>query len=207
MATDLLEPPATQGRLLDVRRRITVEEYHRLIDSGILGPDPRVELLEGVIVEKMTEKTAHVQGTDLLDDFLHRHLPGGCGYFASMGNPLTIEDRDGEPEPDGMVVRGEIRDFTNRRRTPADAALVAEISDTSYNYDRYDKWTTYAASRVPVYWIVDLNHRKLEIHTEPTGDAKTARYARSRIYGPDDEAALVLDGREIARFLVREILP
>jgi Uma2 family endonuclease len=29
----------------------TVEEYHRMIDAGILTPDDKVELLEGKIIE------------------------------------------------------------------------------------------------------------------------------------------------------------
>ena len=91
-----------------------------------------------------------------------------------MGNPVTIEDRDGEPEPDAMVFRGSIRDYAGRQRTPAEAALLAEVSDTSYDYDRYAKWVTYAAARVPVYWIIDLNRRQLEVHTEPTGQGEAA---------------------------------
>ncbi len=149
MAIELLEEPRTQGRLFDFRHRITVEEYHRMIDAGVFGPEPRVELLEGVIVEKMTKKPPHVLATDLLDELLHHLLPRGSGYAISMGNPVTIEDRDGEPEPDAMVMRGRLRDYTGRRRTPADAALVIEVSQTSYHYDRYDKWVTYAAAVFP----------------------------------------------------------
>jgi Uma2 family endonuclease len=162
--------------------------------------------LEGVIVEKVTKKPPHIIATDLLDERLHHLVPRGCGYFVTMGNPVTIEDRDGEPEPDAGVYRGSIRDVASRPRTPADAALLIEVSDTSYNYDRYTKWVTYAAARVPVYWIVDLNRRRLEVHTEPTGEGEAAVYARTQIFGPDDELPLILDGREVGRFPVREIL-
>jgi hypothetical protein len=60
---------------------------------------------------------------------------------------------------------------------------------------------------VPIYWIVDIGRRRLEIHSEPAGQAETAYYGLTQILGQDDEVALVLDGREIARFAVREILP
>ena len=108
-----------------------------------------------------------------------------------MGNPVTIEDRDGEPEPDAGVYRGSIRDVADRPRTPAEAALLAEVSHSSYDYDRYAKWVTYAAARVPVYWIVDLNRRRLEVHTEPTGQGEDAVYCphadlRPRRRGPAD---------------------
>jgi Uma2 family endonuclease len=213
MTIAVIEQPKIEGEprpwssLMEMRHRITVEEYHRMLDSGSLGPEPKVELLEGVIVEKMTKKPPHVIATDLLDDLLHHLLPRGCGYFVTMGNPVTIEDRDGEPEPDAGVFRGTIRDFVGRRRTPSDAALLAEVSDTSYGYDRYTKWVTYAAVRVPVYWILDLNRRQLEVHTEPTGEGEAAVYTRTQIFGADDEVSLILDGREVGRFPVREILP
>ena len=150
MATAVIEQPKIESEpkplssLFEMRHRITVEEYHRILDSGVFGPEPKVELLEGVIVEKMTKKPPHVHATDLLEDLLHHLLPRGCGYFVSMGNPVTIEDRDGEPEPDAGVFRGSIRDFGDRQHTPAEAALLAEVSHTSYDYDRYAKWVTYA---------------------------------------------------------------
>jgi Uma2 family endonuclease len=195
------------GSLLDFRHRITVEEYHRMTDAGVFGPEPRVELLEGVLIDKMTKNPPHILATDLLGEFLHHLLPRGSGYCISMGNPVTIEDRDGEPEPNAMILRGSLRDYTGRRRTPADASLVIEVANTSYNYDRYNKWVTYAGARVPIYWIVDLGRRRLEIHSEPAGQGETAYYGLTQILGQDDEVALVLDGREIARFAVREILP
>ena len=207
MATDLLEEPKTQCSLFDVRHRVTVEEYHQMLEAGVFGPEPHVELLEGVIVDKMTKKPPHVLATDLLEAFLHELLPRGSGYCISMGNPVTIEDRDGEPEPDVTVLRGKLRDYTGRRRTPADAALLIEVSDTSYHYDRHVKWVTYAAVRVPVYGILDLKARRLEVHTEPRGEGEDSVYTRTQLYGPDDEVPLVLDGRAVARFAVKEILP
>lgn len=191
--------------LLDIRRRITVDEYHRIIESGALGEEPRVELLEGVIVRKMAKNPPHNLACDLIQYLLMRLLPPGC--FVSMGTSMTIEERQGEPEPDAMILRGEMRDYSGRRRTPADASLVVEVSDTTYKVDRSVKWSLYAASGVPVYWIVDVSRKRLEIHSEPTGQGETAAYAKVSILGPDDEVPLVLDGREIGRFLLREIMP
>jgi Uma2 family endonuclease len=213
MTTAVIDQPTVEsaatrgGSLMEARRRITVEEYHRIVDSGAFGPEPRVELLEGVIVEKTNKTPSHIIATDLVGDLFHHLVPQGSGYFTTMGNPVTIEDRNSEPEPDAGIYRGSIRDALARPRTPADAALLTEVSDTSYNYDRYAKWVTYAAARVSVYWIVDLRRRQLEIHTEPTGEGEAAVYARTQILGPDDEVTLTLDGREMGRFLVKEILP
>lgn len=205
MATDTQTDVSASAVLMERRHRITVAEYHRMLESGSLGDEPRVELLEGVILDKMTKDPPHVIATDLIDDLLHLLLPPG--YFVSMGNPVTIEERDSEAEPDAQVFRGTPRDYAGRRRTQRDAALVIEVSDTSYRVDRGQKWITYAAAGIPVYWVVDLNRRVLEVHSEPAGAGDAARYARSQTFGPDDEAPIVLDGREAARFAVRDILP
>lgn len=191
--------------LLAQRRRITVEEYHLMGDLGLLGEGRRCELIEGVIVDKMTKNPPHVLATDLIGEIFHRLVP--IGFFVSMGNPLTVVERDSEPEPDAQILRGSPRDFLNRRRTQRDAALVVEVADSSYRIDRKSKWSTYAAAGVPIYWLLDLNRRRLEVHTGPIGDGRTGRYETTQLLGPDDEATIVLDGREVARFFVRDILP
>jgi Uma2 family endonuclease len=190
---------------MERRRRISVEEYHRMLDSGVFGPEPKVELLEGVIVRRTVSSPSHSVSCDLIPCVLKDQRP--TGHFVSRRSPLTIRNRNSEPEPDVSVLRGAIRDYTDRERTAADAALLIEVSDASYDYDRYAKWVTYAASRVPVYWILDLNRRQLEVHTEPTDEGEDAVYARTQVFGHDDKVPLILDGREVGRFAVKEILP
>jgi Uma2 family endonuclease len=126
-----------------------------------------------------------------------------------MSNPITLEERNSEPEPDASVLRGQARDYKDRRRTPTDAAVVIEVAETSYPLDRHQKSVIYAASNVPVYWIVDLNRRRLEVFTDPVAEppGSAAYFAQTRVYLEAEEVLLVLDGREVARFAVREILP
>lgn len=33
------------------RRRFTLDEYHRMTDAGVFGPEDRLELIEGEIIE------------------------------------------------------------------------------------------------------------------------------------------------------------
>jgi Uma2 family endonuclease len=201
LAATAFEPPS----LLDIRHRITVAEYHRMAKAEIFGPEARIELIEGLLVQKVLKTPVHAVTTDLIGALFHRLLVPG--FFITRATPLTIEERDSEPEPDAMVIRGAIRDYANRPRTPADAALVIEVADTSYRTDRFTKYAIYAAAKVPIYWIVDLNRSRLELHTEPRGEGETAHYAQTRLLDPTDEVPLVLDGREVARFAVRDILP
>src|SRR5262249_49153929 len=154
------------------------------------------------------EGPAHSASCDLIEDLLHRLVP--AGFFASMGHPLTIRDGGSEPVPDAMVLRGSIRDYAERRRTPADAALVIEVSDSSLNDDRTWKKAVYAAAGVPVYWVVNLPDRVLEVYRNPVaarGNGAATYETAEPPKSARSQARLVLDGREVARFRVAEILP
>jgi hypothetical protein len=199
--TPLPLPPKVEDPLFARRHRITVEEYHRMADAGIFGPEPRFELIEGVIVEKMTKNPPHTLATQQLETILHRIVP--AGWFVTAGNPVRIPALDTEPEPDLQVVRGQPRDHQGRHE-PRDVGLLIEVSDTSYTYDRHTKWPIYATARIACYWILDLNRRVLEVHTDPTPQGW---YGSSRTLGPDDAAAIELDGHEVGRVAVRDILP
>lgn len=42
-----------------LRRKFTVEQYHKMIESGILTEDERVELIRGEIIEMSPIGTKH----------------------------------------------------------------------------------------------------------------------------------------------------
>ena len=181
--------------------RLSVDQYHQIAQAGIIHSGAPVELIEGLLVRKMTIKPPHSACCDALRHLIDRGLPDG--WYVSSDNPLNLAALDSEPEPDVKVVRGSYRDFFQRQPAPEDCAIVIEVSDSSYHYDRQVKWALYAAAGVPVYWIVDLNRGALEIHAEPSAEG----YRALAVLGPADEAPIVLDGREVARLRVAEILP
>ncbi|WP_165230455.1 Uma2 family endonuclease [Aquisphaera insulae] len=193
--------------LMASRHRITLEEYRRMAEAGVLGLEPKVELIEGMLVEKMTKNPPHNLACDLIQEVLSAFMP--AGYFVSMATSMTIDDRQGEPEPDAWVLRGTRRDYAGRARTPADSALVVEVAESSYGLDRGVKAAVYASCAIPIYWIVDLNRRRLEVLTKPAPirEGAPAAYEDVRVFEADDEVPLVLDGREVGRLVVREILP
>ena len=47
--------------VLDRQRRLSVGDYHRMIETGILDEDDRVELIEGVIVERTPQEPKHAK--------------------------------------------------------------------------------------------------------------------------------------------------
>lgn len=183
--------------------RVSVEQYLEMIRADILRDEDRVELLEGVIVAKMTRHPSHVLATRLILDALG-HIPLN-GWFVAKEDP--IQTRDSVPEPDCSVIRGAIRDYALRHPGLGDMALVVEVAESSLARDRGAKMRIYARAAIPVYWLINLNDRRVEVYTDPTGPADHPTYRQGWAFGPEDELPVILDGREVARIAVRDLLP
>lgn len=184
--------------------RLSVGQYHRMAEAGILSGNDPVELLEGLLVTKMTKNPPHIIATELVQLALVQAVPNG--WFVSMQNPVTLFATDSEPEPDAKIVRGNPRDYLGRKPGPEDVPLVVEVADTSYP-DDLEKRRTYAGAGIPVYWILNLKLQRLEAHSDPVGPASDASYLTIQIYEHNDEVPLWLGGREAARIRVRDLLP
>ncbi|MEO6809299.1 MAG: Uma2 family endonuclease [Isosphaeraceae bacterium] len=184
--------------------RLRVGQYPRMAEAGICSGDDSVELLEGLLVTKMNKNPPHIITTELVQLALVQAVPGG--WCVSMQNPVSLFASDSEPEPDAKIVRGHPRDYQGRKPGPEDVALVVEVADASY-LDDLEKRRTYANAAIPVYWILNLNRRRLEVHTDPTGPSPLPLYRTVQTFGPDVEISLWLDGREAARILVGDLLP
>jgi len=182
--------------------RLSVEKYHEMIRQGILTENDRFELLDGILVRKMTINPPHALATELLREVLNGVLPEG--WHVKSQRPLTLAAS--EPEPDGMVVRGKLRDYGDRHPSPSEVALVIEVADATLATDRTLKMALYAQAGIPVYWIVNLIDRRIEVYTEPTG-AERPTYAAPRDYGPGDEVPLVIAGKDVHHVPVNDLLP
>lgn len=90
--------------------QLSVEQYHQMIQTGILTEDDPVELLEGWLIPRMPKNPPHCLSTELAREAIAKLLPSG--FFVSGQEPLTTDDS--EPEPDVMVVRGARRDYVYR---------------------------------------------------------------------------------------------
>jgi Uma2 family endonuclease len=183
--------------------RLSVAQYHAMGEHGILGEDDPVELLEGLLVRKMTKYRPHTLTTGLVRRALEGLLP--TGWYVESQEPITTVES--EPEPDAMIVRGEPRDLRDRQPGPAEVVLVVEVADSTLATDRGAKKRVYARAGILVYWIANLVDGRFEVYTEPSGPAEHPDYRLRQEYGPDDEIPVVLDGNEVGRLLVRELLP
>jgi Uma2 family endonuclease len=174
-----------------------------MIQAGILTDEDPVELLEGWLVVKMGRNPPHSVSTCLLGDALGKAVT--ASWYIRVQEPVTTADS--EPEPDLTVARGEPRQYVNRHPGPQDLGLLVEVADASLARDRGPKKQLYAEARVPVYWIVNLIDRQIEVYTDPSGPAAQPDYRQRRDYGPVDEVPVVIDGQEIGRIALRDVLP
>ena len=133
------------------QRRFTVEEYHRMAETGILGPDERVELVRGVIREMSPKNWAHVMAAKSVYDLPRDALRGQASVYQEA--PLVAEGIDSEPEPDVLVCSNPDEWAYRSRRTKP--LLVIEVADSSLEYDLAEKASLYAEAGVPEYWVVN----------------------------------------------------
>jgi Uma2 family endonuclease len=147
------------------RRRFTVHDYHRMGEAGILHEDDRVELIEGQIVEMAAIGTRHFACVNGLTRLLVRGV--GDAAIVSVQNPVRLDEHT-EPQPDLTVLR--VRDYRDSLPMPEDVLLLIEVSDTTLAYDRGVKLPLYARAGIREVWIVDLQGRVIERHTEASAN-------------------------------------
>ena len=184
-------------------RRFTVDEYHVMIRHGILTEDDDIELLDGYLVHKMSRNPPHDAALQLLQATVAPCLPTSWCLRAQSAVTLATS----EPEPDGAVVRGNARTYVSRHPTSHDVGVIAEIADSTLDSDRLDKGPLFAAANIPYYWIINLVDRQVEVYTSPSGPIADPAYAQRTDYRAGDQVPLILDGVEVARIPVQELLP
>jgi Uma2 family endonuclease len=201
MATALQQLPESPSRRLWMHS-FTVAEYHQMIRYGILDEDDNVELLEGFVVKKMAHNPPHdaavtrIQrrfGRVLSDDWIIRIQ-------------CAVTTKDSVPEPDVVVADGPEENYYTRHPGPPDIFLLVEVSDSSLEEDREVKGPLYARAKIPIYWIVNLQDRQIEVYTQPRG-GKSPAYKQRQVYNIDATVPLVLGTQVIAHLPVRELIP
>ncbi len=184
-------------------RRFSVAEYHKLIQMGMLTENDDLELLDGYLVHKMSHDPSH-DGTILcLEELIRPYLP--AGWVLRGQSSITLSRS--EPEPDLSVVRGTRRSFFIRHPMPQDFGIVIEVANSSLDTDQIDKQRIYARDGLPVYWIVNLPDRRVEVCTDPQPAADPPCYATRTDYAAGTSVPFVLDGATVGHIPVDEILP
>lgn len=185
-------------------RRFSLDEYHYLIETGFLGENDRVELLNGWIVAKMGINPPHASAVSRLSRRLERLF--GDAWVVRQQSSISIPSSDSEPEPDIVVVPGPEGAYDARHPYPDDIALLIGVADSSLKEDRGEKLRTYAAANVKVYWILNLQQRRLEVYSKPRGGRKPT-YLSEVVCGSNDSVPVFLAGKLLGKIEVQDVLP
>jgi Uma2 family endonuclease len=166
------------------RRPITVAEYHRMGEVGILTEDDRVELIEGELVAMSPIGSYHAGTVNKLNHSLVHAV--GERAIVSVQNPVRLDDHS-EPEPDFALLRPRPDFYQDAAAQPDDVLLLIEVADTSLNYDRAVKRALYARHAIPELWIVDLTSGEVEVcrAAKADGYAAVERVGRDGVLEPE----------------------
>lgn len=146
------------------RRPITADEFDRMGDVGIFGPDERVELLEGELVLLPPMNPLHARSIARVNRIFVTRLGNRAIVMPQLPIHLSLIS---EPLPDFGIVEPDERRYTHRHPDAASTFALVECADTSLSYDRGKKLLAYARARIREYWIINLNERCIEIHRDP----------------------------------------
>jgi Uma2 family endonuclease len=188
---------------MDSSRLISVAQYHEMIERAILTTNDRVELLEGVLVERERRSPQHDTAMCLgMDKFL-AILP--AHWDVRIRCAITLSDS--EPEPDLACVRGDESSYLTRHPGPSDFGVLAEVADSSLEFDRTTRGRIYARAAIVCYWIINLIDNQIEVYTSPSGSSQNPTYDHRTDYRSGDQVPLILDGGIVASIPVDDILP
>jgi Uma2 family endonuclease len=188
------------------KRLLTREEYHKMSEAGIFGPDERVELLFGEVYKKMSPQSPrHASLIRRLEKSLGRVFNDDFECRSQL--PLRA-GAESEPEPDICIVPGPADDYWDEHPKAADAALIVEIADRSLRTDRGAKAALYAEAGVKDYWIVNVRDRIVEVYREPRaleGGDLSHGYTLVRLFRNGDTLSPLAAPE--ARLAVGDLLP
>jgi Uma2 family endonuclease len=187
----------------DLIWRLSIEQYHAIIQAGILTSDDSVELLEGWLVFKMPKNPPHRVTTRLVRTALENILP--AGWYVDSQEPITLSNS--EPEPDIVVVRGDTRQYLDRHPGAEDIALIIEVSDTTLQRDRTVKKRIYARAGISIYWIVNLVEEQVEVYSQPFVEVEQPDYSQRLDFGRSAVIPIIIEGIEIGAIAVDALLP
>ena len=157
-------------------RKISVEDYEKMIDIGIFDEDDRIELLDGVIIEMNPKKTKHTIVNYLIGEFFFDNFRKQT--IVRLQEPIILDDYS-EPEPDAVLAHLPLLKYLETHPTAADVMLVVEVFDTTLAKDRR-KAFNYARAGIVQYLLFNLNTDEIEDYREPAADGYRFKQTHDR---------------------------
>ena len=152
------------------RHRLTVDDYYRMAEVGLLAPDARVELIEGEIIDMAPIGAQHGATVDLLAE---RLVPAAKeAAIVRVQGAIRLGTRS-EPQPDIAVLKRRPDRYAKTQPSASDVLLVIEVGDATLRYDLEVKTPLYASHGIPEYWVIDVAARRVHAFRAPVEGAFT----------------------------------
>jgi Uma2 family endonuclease len=148
-----------------LRRKFTVEQYHKMAEAGILTQDDKVELIRGEVLEMQSVSTKHTTCVRRVSNLLSRHL--GDKVLVSIHNPVELNSTS-EVQPDVALLKPSEDFYETAHPQPRDVFLLVEVVDSTVKYDREVKIPVYAEDSITEVWLVDLEEEFIEVYRDPS---------------------------------------
>lgn len=163
---------------LNYLERLNLDQYHRMLQTGIIAEGSPIELIDGFLIRKDRARagenimTIGKQHVFAINQFVCLFQPDLNFNHLRLQNPISIQPNN-EPEPDIVIARGKPGDYREDHPQAKDVLLVVEVADSSLSFDRKTKLELYASAGIQHYWIVNLVDRQIEMHSQPDSDKRT----------------------------------
>lgn len=180
---------------LVTKRLINVDDYYKMAATGMLKPDENVELINGEIYTMAPVGSKHSAVVRQISTILTQSYADEI--IISSQQPVHI-DQWNEPEPDIALLKYRKDYYVTAHPNPSDVLMIAEVSDTTYEFDRNMKLPLYALGGIPVYWIIDLSKNCIEVYEEPLEN----QYRKRTLFFPGDEISLMDGSYDVAEILL-----
>ena len=153
------------------RLRLRVEDFLLLNDNGAFAEYHKTELIDGEIFYMNAQHSDHARvKSRLLVELALALRTIGSDLEAICEVTIRAAD-DSAPEPDIVLTR-----WLGGGVVPIETvAMVVEVSDSTLDRDLGRKLALYAAAGLSEYWVVDVNERRILVHSRPEADSYAER--------------------------------
>lgn len=169
------------------RHRLSVGDFLRMGEAGILDEDARVELIEGDLIDMAPIGSRHAA---IVGRLTHLFVQGvGDRAIVWVQNPISLEEHT-MPQPDIALLKPRADGYSPAHPKADDILLIIEVADTMLAYDSTVKLPLYARAGIPEAWLIDLEQGQITRFTGPQQDA----YAKSEQLALANVELLALPG-------------
>ena len=160
----LIPEMVNSGMVEPAAHQFTVDEYYRMAETGIIGPEDRVELLDGEIIDMAPIGPFHGGTVNSLIRLLA--APAKGRWLVVVQNSVRLGPHS-EPQLDFMLVKPSTDDYKSRHPSPDDVFLLIEVAESGLAYDRNRKIPAYGRSGIREVWIINLLEENVEVFRDP----------------------------------------